>query len=564
MSYTGADLIADGLATLGVTHVFGIVSIHNMPIIDAINRLGRTRIIDVRHEQGGTHAADGYARATGQLGVMIASTGPGTTNTVTGLYEAQSASSRVLVITGQVETGFYGKALGYVHEAENQLAMLRTVCRRAESPRHVDMLADAFNQVVDDMFTGRPAPGALEILIDIQYAQTSRPVFVTPGRTRFPGDRAALDAIVARLVSARRRVIVAGGGVIAAGAGDLLRELAERLDCPVFTSVDGRGALSEDHRLCVGNYYNSAGMYQAIADADVTLAVGTRFAVGVDGQFAKQTPPGELLHIDIDPAMIGRTHRAHIGVQADAALALGTLLSGLDEKSVSDTGSGVSRHPVEGPVEGNDTQFNNKVWTARDGVRRAMRKRLGADWPKVMDTLRAALPRDGVFVRDQTISAYNWGNQQFPIYTPRTTMNPSSGAIGPGLPLAIGAAIGSGKRTVVIHGDGGFMFHATELATAAQYRVPLLVCVFNDQGYGILRWLQDNRFGRINETDIGKMDFVTMAQSMGVPGERVTSVETFSMAVDRGMQQAGPYLIDIDMEHFAPMELSLMPKARTS
>jgi acetolactate synthase-1/2/3 large subunit len=424
--------------------------------------------------------------------------------------------------------------------------MLRTVCRRVESPRHVDRLADAFNQVVDDIFTGRPAPGALEIPIDVQYAQTTQPVFVTPGRTQFPGNAAAFDAIAGKLKKASRRVIVAGGGVVAAGASAALKALAEKLDCPVLTSVDGRGSIPEDHPLCVGNYYNSAGMYQAIGDADVTLAIGTRFAVGVDGQFAKQTPPGELLQIDIDPAMIGRTHRAHVGVQADAKLAIEALLSRLDD------------------VSGNDAQFNEKIWSSREGVRSAMRKRLGEDWPHVMDKLRDALPRDGVFVRDQTISAYNWGNQQFPIYEPRSTMNPTSGAIGPGLPLAIGAAIGSGKRTVVIHGDGGFMFHATEMATAAQYQVPLLICVFNDQGYGVLRWLQDTRFGRINETDIGKMDFTTMAKSMGVPGERVKSVKEFKAAVDRGMQVTGPYLIDVDMEHFKPMEISIMPKKRAS
>jgi len=545
-SFTGADLMARALAQMGVRHVFGIVSIHNMPLFDAINRLGRTKIIDVRHEQGGTHAADGYARATGKLGVMIASTGPGTTNTVTGLYEAQYASSRVLVITGQAETAFYGKALGYVHEAENQLPMLRTVCRRVESPRHVERLADAFNQVVDDIFTGRPAPGALEIPIDLQYAQATRPTFVVPGQVRYPGDAKGFDAIAGRLRKTNRRVIVAGGGVIAAGAGGALKALAERLDCPVLTSVDGRGALAEDHSLCVGNYYNSAGMYQAIADAEVTLAIGTRFAVGVDGQFAKMTPPGELLHIDIDPAMIGRTHHAHLGVQADAKLAIEALLERMDG------------------VSGNDAQFNDRVWSAREGVRKAMRKRLGDDWPHVMDKLRAALPRDGVFVRDQTISAYNWGNQQFPIYEPRSTMNPASGAIGPGLPMAIGAAIGTGKRTVVIHGDGGFMFHATELATAAQYQVPLLICVFNDQGYGVLRWLQDTRFGRINETDLGKMDFAGLAASLGVPGERVRSVEAFSRAVDKGMAVTGPYLIDVDMEHFAPMEISVMPKKKAA
>lgn len=544
MSYTGADLIAEGLASLGVEHVFGIVSIHNMPIFDAINRLGKTKIIDVRHEQGGTHAADGYARATGKLGVMLASTGPGTTNTVTGLYEAQYASSRVLVITGQAETAFYGKAVGYVHEAENQLPMLRTVCRRAESPRHVDKLADAFNAVVDDIFTGRPAPGALEIPIDVQYAETTRPVFIKPGQAKFPPADKALDAVAEKLRRSSRRVIVAGGGVIAAEAATALRQLAEKLDCPVLTSVDGRGSLPEDHALCVGNYYNSAGMYQAIGDAEVTLAIGTRFAVGVDGQFAKQTPPGELIHIDIDPAMIGRTHRAHLGVQADAKLAIEGLLARI------------------GDVSGNDSQFNDRVWQAREGVRKAMRKRLGDDWPKVMDKLRAALPRDGLFVRDQTISAYNWGNQLFPIYEPRTSMNPASGAIGPGFPIALGAAVGTGRKTVVVHGDGGFMFHATELATAAQYQLPLVVCVFNDQGYGVLRWLQDTRFGRINETDIGKMNFAMLAESLGVPGERVKSPDEFAAAIDRGMAASGPYLIDVEMEYFKPMEISVMPKKK--
>jgi len=542
MTYTGADLIAEGLAAHGVEHVFGIVSIHNMPILDAINRLGETKIIDVRHEQAGTHAADGYARATGGLGVMIASTGPGTWNTVTGLYEAQVGSSKVMVITGQTETAFYGKGLSSVHEAENQVAMLQSVCRRVESPRHVSQLAGAFGAVVDDIFTGRGAPGALEIPIDLQYAEAPRPEFAKPGVKEFPPDEVLVQQVVERLRTAKRRVIVAGGGVIAAEASGDLLTLAELLDCPVITTVDGRGVVAEDHRLCVGNYYGSAGIYEAIAEADVTLAVGTKFAIGVGGQFAKLTPPGDLIQIDIDPNVIGRTHRAAIGVHADASLALKAI------------------HGSLGDFLPNDEEFNQTVWRARDGVRQALRDRLGAEWPHVMDKLREALPREGIFVRDQTISAYNWGNQLFPIYEPRTSMNPTSGAIGPGFPMAIGAAIATGKKTVVVHGDGGFLYHATELATAAQYQVPIVVCVFNDQGYGVLRWLQDTRFGRINETDLGKMDFAMLAESLGVPAERVASVAEFEQAIDRGMATSGPYLIDVDMEHFAPMAISMMPK----
>ena len=300
--------------------------------------------------------------------------------------------------------------------------------------------------------------------------------------------------------------------------------------------------LPEDHELCIGNYYQSAGIYQAIQGADLTLAFGTRFAVGVDGQAARFVPPGDLVQIDIDPNMIGRTHRAELGVAADVGLALDAINQALVDVSV------------------NDAQFNQTVMEAKDGVRGAMRKRLGKDFSRVMDALRASLPRDGLFVRDQTIAAYNFGNQLFPIYEPRTSMNPASGAIGPGFPLSIGAAIGTGRQTLCVHGDGGFMFHATELATAAQYQIPLVICVFNDSGYGVLRWLQDTRFGRINETDLGKMDFARMAESMGVPGRRVQSVAELEAALDSGMSAPGPYLIDIDMEHFAPMEISVMPK----
>lgn len=546
MSFTGADIVAAGLAAWGIKHVFGIVSIHNMPIFDAINRLAETQIIDVRHEQAGTHAADGYARATGGMGVMIASTGPGTTNTVTGLYEAKYASSRVLVITGQAGTDFYGKGLSYVHEAENQLPMLRTVARRVESPGHIDQLANSLVAVVQDMHSGRPAPGAIEIPIDLQYAEAAE--FSWPELTEIPyaPAPAVLDQARDRIQLARRRVIIAGGGVIAAGAGEALTQLAERLDTPVLTTVDGRGSIPEDHPLAIGNYYQSAGIYQSIQDADLTIAIGTKFAVGVDGQGAKFKPPGELLQIDIDPAMIGRTHRADISMVADAGLAIEAIAGGINDAS------------------GNDAQFNEVVFEARDGVRQAMRNRLGPDYSRLMDTMREGLPRDGLWCRDSTIAAYNFGNHLFPIYEPRTSINPSSGAIGPGLPFAIGAAIATEKRALLIHGDGGFMFHATELATAAQYQVPLVICVFNDGGYGVLRWLQDTRFGRINETDLGKMDFAMMAESMGVPGIRVSSVEEFDAAFSEAMAATGPCLIDIDMEHFAPMEISIMPKKKVS
>ena len=537
MSYTGADLIAEGLAQLGIEHVFGIVSIHNLPIFDAINRLGKTKIIDVRHEQAGTHAADGYARATGKLGVMLASTGPGTSNTVTGLYEAQYASSRVLLITTQADTKYYGKGVAYAHEAEKQVPMLESVCRRVESPRYISQLGEALQTVINDIYTGRPAPGAIEIPLDLQRKQV-QPVNITYP-TSDPlniGDKQIAD-LSERLEATTRRLLIAGGGVIAANASTEFQTLAEKLKCPVITTEAGRGAIPENHPLCIGNYYASRKIYQAIRNADITLAVGTKFAVGIEGMLEAFVPPGDLIQIDIDGGSIGRTHNVSMGIQADAKTALAKINSVLED------------------IPAPDEEFSNSVWKARDELRLSMRKRLGDDFVRIMDSIRSKLPDNGVFVRDQTVSAYNWGNQQFPILQPRTSIHLASGALGPGLAVAIGAAIGTDNKTLVVHGDGGVMFHATELATAAQYNVPVVICVFNDSGYGVLRWMQHEQFGRISETDLGKVAFAQMAHSMGVPAERVKSVEEFDTALNKAISIDGPYLIDIDMEHFAPMQM---------
>lgn len=540
---TGAELIARGLAAAGVEHAFAIVSIHNMPILDAINQLGATKLIDVRHEQSGMHAADGYARSTGRMGVMIASTGPGTSNCMTGLLEAAAGSSRVLLVTGQAATDFYGRGLGYVHENDKQVDMLASVCRCVASPRDVRAVGPDLAAVVRDIHTGRAQPGAIEVPIDLQYEEADdfefEGLFPEPVRPKTQSLQRAAEL----LADSRRRVIVVGGGVIAANASEQLLRLAERLDAPVLTNLEGRGALPDDHPLCLGNLYDARSIHKAMRDADVTLAIGTSFAVGVGGAAAGLTPPGKLIQIDVDPGVIGRTHRAHVPVGGDAALAIDGLLLELTD------------------VPPNDAQFNDGLKQTAEGLRSGIRPRLGKDVPRLLDAIREALPRDGLWLRDTTLPATFFGNQLFPVFEPRTSIAPSSSAIGPGLPMAIGAVLGADKRGIVIHGDGGMLFHATELATAAQYRLPLTVCVFNDSGYGVLRWLQEGRFGRVNETDLGPVDFAKLAASLNVAGERVTSIGEFEAALDRAMAVDGPYVIDIQLEHFAPYELGGVPPA---
>lgn len=531
---TGGEAVYHALRALGVEHVFGIVSVHNIPIYDAIHRLGGITPVAVRHEQGALHAADGYARATGRLGVAIASTGPGTTNAMTGLYEAQFASSRVLLITGQVESLFYGKGKGFLHEAEAQLPMLRTVTRRAESVRRTEDIAETIVSVARDISTGRPAPGAVEIPIDLQYARAEVDVPHVEGWPRIRPQRDALSRAADVLKSARRILIWAGGGVLAAGAEAELQQLAEALGAPVVTSANGRGAVPEDHPLALGPLSAHPGLQEVFETAEAVLAVGTRFQAGPTRNWTLRFG-GRLIHVDADPGVIGRSYQPDVPVVGDARLALAALLRDLDGHRA-------------------DPDYAARAAELRDAAREQVRREIGPDYAAIMDAIRDLAPRDALIVRDATVPAYLWGNRLLPILAPRTSLYPTSAAIGPALPLAIGAAIGAGRPAVVIQGDGGFMLNIGELATAAQYAAPVIVCVFNDRGYGVLRSIEGRTFeGRQFGVDLATPDFVRVAEGMGIPAEAVDSAAGFRAAFQRALQRGGPALLDIDMSRLVPM-----------
>jgi acetolactate synthase-1/2/3 large subunit len=534
MTRTGGDAIYDALRALGVDTVFGIVSVHNVPIFDAVARRGKIEIVTVRHEQSAAHAADGYARATGRLGVAIASTGPGTTNTMTGLYEAAFASSPVLLITGQVQTRLYGRGQAMLHEAEKQLEMLRTVCRRVESPRTPQDVVPAIFDVASDVLTGRPQPGAVEIPIDLQHGEVPDDNLEPPHPQRVAFQPDAIDAAVELIRGTSKRVLWAGGGVIRAGASEALVRLAESLDAPVVTTVNGRGGIPEDHRLSASSFLADASVRAVLDEAEVVVAIGTRFRWGDTGNYSLQLA-GKLVHIDTDPNVIGRTYPPDATVIGDALLAIEALSDALADKR-------------------GDAPFADSAAKAAHTARETARSAIGPDFEAIMDHMRSALPRGAVIARDSTVPAYLWADRLLSVYEQRTAISPTSAAIGPGLPLAIGAAAGTREPTLVIHGDGGFMLHVGELATAAQFDLPVKICVFNDGGYGILRGIQLARYeGRTMGVDLTTPNFAAVAKAMGVPGENVGGVEEFKNGFDRALQASGPYLLDIDMSALAPM-----------
>ena len=553
---TGGEIVYRTLVSAGVEHVFGIVSIHNIPIYDAIDRGGAITAITTRHEQAAVHAADGYARATGRLGVAITSTGPGAANGVAALYEAGFASSPVLMITGQVDTPYLGKGRGFVHEAENQAAMLAAVTRRVETVRTRHGIGPALTAVMAEILTGRPQPGCVEIPIDLQQAEAADDAPPpAPVAAALEPDGAAVAAAAALLAAAERPLILSGGGVLRsggaqrpAGAGPELRALAERLQAPVLVSTNGRGGLASDHPLYVGVSGYHPELHALFAEADVVLAVGTRMQVGPD---ARNLFPigGKLIHVDADPSVIGRVHLPALAIVADAAPALAAL------------GEACAGASATGHRDGR-AQWLAQAAAARAAVQQRLRDLIGPDHTAIMETLRSSAPPAALFVRDSTVPAYLWANQLLPILEPRTTMHPTSGAIGPGLPLALGAAV-TGRRTVVIAGDGGFMLHVGELVTAAENRLPIVVCLFNDGGYGVLRRIQQARFdGRTFAVDLKTPDFPALARSMGVAAQAVGSVAEFKSAFGAALERDGPTLLDIDLNALHPIG-EYPPRPRT-
>jgi len=540
---TGGQAVAETLAAIGVKHVFGIVSVHNLPIYDALSLHRDIQVINVRHEQAAAHAADAYSRVTGELGVLLTSTGPGAVNAVPGIYEAAFVSSRVMMITGQIESRFRGKGKGFLHEHEKQPEMLNTVCRSVASVRYTEDISRELARVADDIRRGRPQPGAIEIPIDLQYRTTDIEIVGSSKTERIAPDETLLDQAAEILRTAERPVIWAGGGVNISGAGQELTAFAERLGAPVVTTIEGRGSISETHPLSLGFRTDRVSGLEIFEEADAVLAVGTRFQNYATRVWSLPMPE-KLVHVDVDPEVIGRNYPAAVAVVSDAKLGLEGLLKRVKEGNV-------------------DEQFVDRCLKIRASDEQAVREEIGSDHSQIVSIIRQLLPEDSPIVRDSTVPNYTWGNRLLPIVRSRTSVRPAAVAIGPGLPLGMGAAIGSGNHTLIVQGDGGLQLSIGELSACAEHQIPVIVLVFNDSGYNILRIIQDNVLGRKHGTELPTVDFVKVAEGMGVDAERVDGLEQFEPALARALERQGPSLLDIDMNVLAPIRLPLPAHQRS-
>jgi acetolactate synthase-1/2/3 large subunit len=526
---TAADVLVRRLREHGVRHVFGYPGGQLTPLYDALARQTEVRHILARDEQAAGFMADGYARATGLPGVCLAVCGPGVLNAATPLATAFTDSTPVLLLSGQVATAGRGPRSGYYHE-NDQLTACATFTKaqaRVESPLCV---LPALDRMFLAMTGGRPGPVLLDVPVDVlraDFPDSPWPALPPEPRPPAPSSR-DVERLAGLLQGWRRPVILAGGGVVTAGAEAPLAEVAERLGAPVFHTAMGKCAIGSSHPLAAGlpwhkatsDLTNMASFFSPLLhEADGLLAVGCRFTQLVTGSWSMPRPPA-LAQIDIDGQELGRHYPVTVGIEADARETLRALLEALPA---------ARRRP----------------WA--DVTAAAPRERWRLPGLDLVAPLRRALPEDAILAADITRLGYIL-LADFPLDRPRTFLHPAGYvSMGFGLPAALGAKAGFPDRTVVaVAGDGCFLMSGMELATAVQERLPVVLVVVNDGSLTLIKAIQQRRYdSRFLGVDLVNPDLQLLGRAFGVPFWRADSDAAFETAVREAAATGEPALIEV-------------------
>jgi acetolactate synthase-1/2/3 large subunit len=495
MRMTGGEALVAALVREGVEVVFGLPGVQIYGVLAALRNQPRIRFIATRHEQATTYMADGYARASGKIAAALVVPGPGLLNAASGLATAYACSSPVLLIAGQVPRASIDRGVGQVHELVSQLDAIRPVTKWRKRVLQAPEIPSAVRDAFRELRSGRPRPVAIEMPPEAMEEEGEvsilEPIPVEPVLP----PAADLDRAAEILRASRAPVIYAGGGVHASGAHQALRAIAERLEAGVIASTEGKGSVSDDSGLSLGSVLWAEGpLRRHFASADVVLAVGTRLAL------ARPRPDQQVIQIDVDPEEIGRNHGKTLGLAGDARATLESLLM---------------RLPLERPSRKSERErVRTETAATADQEPQAT----------LLSSLRAAAPRETLLVPDMTQIGY-YSRPFWPVYEGRTYLSSSySQNLGFALPTALGAKVARPDRPVlVLCGDGGFLYNAQELATAVQYRIHVVVVVFNDASYGNVARDLDESFGGSFGAELRNPDFVKLAEAYGVPGARVTT-----------------------------------------
>lgn len=528
---SGGDAIVQAVLRHGVDTVFGLPGVQTYPLFDALQRhSNQIQTIGVRHEQAAAYMAMGYAKATGRPGICSVVPGPGVLNASAALLTAMAVNAPVMLLTGQVPAPFLGRGRGHLHELPDQSGTLGSfikwsgrAARAAEAPAMVDQ---AFNR----MLGGRPGPVALEMCWDTMAMQepVDMPILPTPAAD-LPLDDAKIDAAVALLVAAKRPMIMVGSGAQHASAEVLA--LAEALGAGVTAFRGGRGVVDEAHDLGL----SSAAAYELWDETDLLIGIGSRCEMpalrwsGMVDATERLSGGRKFIRIEIEAEELLRLV-PDVGIIGDAALATRTLVDALTCQTI--------------------TAADRRAAIASAKQRAAEKIAVVQPHVSYLQTLRAVLPANGILVKDicQTGFTSYFG---YPVHRPRTYLTSGyQGNLGFAFPTALGAKVGCPDAPVVcITGDGGFMFAAQELSTAAQHGIALVTVVFNNGAYGNVRRDQTTRFdGRVIASDLPDIDYLQLAEAQGVAGERVNSPAALQTALQIAIDSEAPRVIEVMVE----------------
>jgi len=535
------DAIVSILENEGVEVIFGIPGAGILPLYKSLQKSRKIKHILMRHEEGATHAADGYARATGKVGICCGTSGPAGTNMVTGLYTAQVDSIPIIAITGQNVTALLGKE---AFQAVDIAEIVKPVTKKSYCVRDTALLPQVFREAFRIAREGRPGPILIDLPLDVQRGLVSYDASLEqPLKLEKPTPNIAqIDRAVDMLLAASNPIIISGGGVIISEASEDLVRLAEYLQIPVITTVMSKGSIPDNHPLyagIVGVFCDQPPGNKIFLDSDVVLAVGCRFGDRHTGTLDVYAKGRKFIHIDICPTQIGRIIPPDLGIVSDAKLALQAILSAARKK------------------------IPNRQPTTRVRELPELRKRMErrTDFASIPIKPQRVFKEINEFFDENTIFVTTIGlNQIFSsqlqrIYKPRHYLIPGgAGPLGWDLPAAIGTKLAKPNNTVVnITGDFGFGFMAEELAVAAMYNIPIRTIILNDGHLGLIRQAEEVLYEFHYEVDtwydvedsMRLMDFVEFARAYGVKGERVERPEGIRPALERATKAKGPYVVEV-------------------
>jgi len=550
---SGAQAVIEALKRQKVKAIFGIIGGALLPVYDVLYKTPEIRHILARHEQCAAHAADGYARASGRPGVCMATSGPGATNLVTGIANAYMDSSPVIAFTGQVNAFAVNSSYMIGKDAFQEadiIGITTPVTKYNYQPKKASEIPKTVKEAFHIATTGRPGPVLIDLPKNVQ-TETAEMKFTDnveirgykPKTTPHP---LQIKKAVELLLKAEHPTILAGGGVIASNASPELLALAELLMAPVATPLMGKGCFPENHPLSLGNIgmHGTRAATKLILEADVLLAVGTRFSDRTTGKLDEFCPDAKIIHIDIDSAEIGKNVDVDIPIVADAKKTLKAIYQSLISKLQKRESSQWFKR-----VQEVKEQLKDKI----SGGEKDLKP------PRLIKELRKILPNDAI-VTTEVGQNQMWAALHFTAYKPRTFISSGGlGTMGFGFPASIGAKVACPDRPVVdIAGDGSFRMTEQELGSSVKEKIPVTVIVLNNSMLGMVaqwqRLFYDRRYSAV---ELGSTpDFVKLAEAYGAQGTRVFSLREFSKAVRKAIKSEVTTVIDVPIspeENVFPM-----------